>query len=140
MSQRPNGEASHRISGGIVRRLVAAGLLAEADRGDLVAVNAAFEKLMAAFIAVPQGRPLHGGFVTPANIVDALAHLMLGTLEMLAALDVLPPQAVATIFVHARAVAQAGHLPAGVHHLLGHYAEVLDRSLKRHMATVSPEL
>jgi hypothetical protein len=46
----------------------------------------------------------------------------------------LPLQALAAVFIHARAMAQAGHLPAGVHHLLGHYAEVLDWSLKRHGA------
>jgi hypothetical protein len=46
--------------------------------------------------------------------VDALANLMLGVMEILVALDVLPPQAVAAVFVHARAMAQAGHLPAGV--------------------------
>jgi hypothetical protein len=126
----------HRISDDIVACLIATGLLAEPDSSSPVAVEAALDALLTKFTAVPPGRPLHSSFVTPQNVVDALAHLLLGLMELMVALDLLPSQALAAVFVHARATATAEHCPGGVHQLLGHYATILDWSLKRHGAAI----
>jgi hypothetical protein len=131
-----NGSTHHRIGEATVDRLVAAGFMQEADREDGEAVGKALDNLLAKFKTPPAGRPLHNLFVTPQMEVAAQTHLTLGLMEVLIALDVLPPQAIAAVFVHARAMATAAYAPAGIHELLGHYAEVLDWSLKRHGATV----
>lgn len=121
-----NGNGTIHHNGAVVDKLVAAGLVQDVDRGNHAAVGRALDNLLNKFAAVPPGRPNTSFFISPQIEGGACTHLMLGLMEVLIALDVVPPQAMAAVFVHARSTAQAAYLPLGVQELLGHYAEVLD--------------
>jgi hypothetical protein len=58
-----NGTAHHH-SEAIVDRLVAAGLVQEADRDDHAAVEKALDGLLNRFTALPPGPPLANMFIT----------------------------------------------------------------------------
>jgi hypothetical protein len=132
-----NGNGStHHHSDAVIDKLVAAGLIQDADRADPAAVETALRSILDKFAAPSPGRPLLNVLITPQVEVGALTHLLLGLLEVLIALDVLPPQAVAAAFVRARATAQAAYAPENLQVYLGHMAEVLDWGLRRHGASV----
>lgn len=127
---RSNG--SHHHSEAIVDRLVGAGLIQDADRGDSKAVDAALGKLLDSFAAAQPNPPLPGFFVTPQVETSVNNHLIIALMEVLVALGVIPPEAVAAVLVHCRATGAAAHAPAAFHQLVGHTAELLQWSLRRH--------
>jgi hypothetical protein len=128
--------SSHHHSEAILDRLVAAGLIQDADRGDHVAVDAALKALLDRFVAVPPGRPISNFFCTPQIECASNTHLLLALFEMLIVSGVLPAPAVGALFAHARAQGVAAHQPAGLQAQLNHLAEVLDWALKPHGETI----
>jgi hypothetical protein len=96
----------------------------------------ALDDLFAKFTAVQPGRPLANTFITPQIEVGAVTYLVLGLLEMLVALDIVPAKAVEALLIQARASGQAAYAPAGLQALLQHYAEVMQWSLKKHGAEI----
>jgi hypothetical protein len=135
-----NGNGALHYNDPVVDKLVAAGLLQEADRDDPMAVEVAKERALEAlldkFMSVPGGHPISNFFITPQIECAANTHLMLGLLELLVATGVLPPKAVEALVIHSQATGAAACMPAGLHQLLNHYARVLDWGLKPFGASI----
>jgi hypothetical protein len=132
MHPHTNGAAHHNISENIVDKLVATGLIAEQDRSDPAALDAALDRLLMQFAATPPGRPNANFFITPQTETGANTQLMLGLIDLLVALNVLPKKAIEALLVYARAAGRAAYAPAGQDQLISHYGDVLAWALRRH--------
>jgi hypothetical protein len=127
-----NGKAHHHHSDAIVGKLVAAGLLQDADRDNHEVVDAALNSLLDKVMTVPPGHPIPNVFITPQIECAANTHMMHALIELLVAFDVLPAKAVEALLIKSQGSGNAAYMPAGLSQLLNHYATVLAWQLKPH--------
>jgi hypothetical protein len=131
-----NGQVHHDYSEAVVSKLCAAGLLQDGDRSNPEVIDAALSALLDKVMSVPPGHPVPNIFISPQIECAANTHLMLGLLELLVVLDVIPAKAIEALIVKARASGDAAYMPAGLAQLLNHYAEVLAWQLKPHGVSI----
>jgi hypothetical protein len=126
-----NGKSTNH-SDDVVSRLVAAGLLPDADRDDHEAVDAALRRLLDRVMTVPPGRPIPNCYITP-QIECGLNTLALHALiELLVVRGVLSGKDVEALLVKSEGSGKAAYMPPSLQQLVQHHAEVLAWQLGQH--------
>jgi hypothetical protein len=116
-----NGSGSvHHHSESLVDKLIGRGLLAETDRDDHHAVDAALDKLL---VEVPTGAPMIDFYATEQVKLASLMYLVMADLEVEVALGRATAQELAAKFIRARTLAHKAGAPVSVQLILTHLAE-----------------